>query len=365
MKNRPLISADSPLLRNPAARAALVPLSYLYYIGYLIRRRKYERMPVTTLPAPVISVGNITVGGTGKTPAVQYLAKILASRGLKPGVCIRGYGRKGTELAVLDPAQPPPPWQQVGDEALLHLAAGIAVGIGADRLPAATALVKKFACDVILLDDGFQFRSLHRDLNIALVDATNPFGHRRLLPAGLLREPISCLAEADLFWITRANLLQPKKLDHVRHSLRRRFPGIPAITSSFQPKALRNLKSGKRLPAAEIKPAPHSTVRTISVSGIGNPAAFDLTIKSLANADPLPFRFRDHHPFTTDELTAIEKEAVRRGIRFIITTEKDAVRFPAEFEPSARWHVLEAEIEVSGEGTATLNQLLRTALEKK
>ncbi|MEW5945356.1 MAG: tetraacyldisaccharide 4'-kinase [bacterium] len=348
-----MVSGSFGFLRFATVRAALTPLSWVYYAGYRMKRRSVVRRPKSRLPVPVVSVGNVTVGGTGKTPTVRHLARVLAEAGRKPGICIRGYGRTLRAPVVFTGADAPSSWETTGDEALLYARDGVAaVGVDAVRERVAMALIDRYGCGVILLDDGFQYRTMHRDLNVALVDVTRPFGFGRLLPAGTLREPVGVLSEADLLWVTRADMVEAGELRSVLDRLEALFPGKPVVVSRFRPRALRRLSDGTRLP-----PDALGGKRAVCVSGIGNPEPFERLVESLSGAGTRRRRFPDHHPFTLEELKRIEVGAARDGAGFVVVTEKDSVRIASGRVPSEKWAALEIETEILAGGDALLRKL--------
>ncbi|MFA6451204.1 MAG: tetraacyldisaccharide 4'-kinase, partial [bacterium] len=218
-------------------RLGLRGLSAIYYAAFRRRTGKLSRIEKTRVSAPVISVGNITLGGTGKTPICLYLATHYAARGLRVGIATRGYGREGGGTVILKEAGNARSWHVCGDEPMLFLndPSVYAVAVDADRSRAAGVLAGPEGCDVVILDDGFQFITLERDVDIAVLDAGNPFGHDALFPAGLLREPVAALARADVIWIAKAETVSDDALAGIRERLTREFPGKPVIESRHEP----------------------------------------------------------------------------------------------------------------------------------
>ncbi len=221
-----LISGELRGLLPAAARACLRPLSWVYRAAVSVRNRAYELglLPCYQAGVPVISVGNITAGGTGKTPMVEYLCRRLCTAGWRPAIVSRGYGAR---------AGP-------NDEALL-LAANLPAVPHVqepDRVAGAREAIERHGCDIIVLDDGFQHRRLRRDLDLVLIDCTNPFGYGYLLPRGLLREPLAGLRRADAIVLTRAECLPPADLDQLRRQLERLAGNKPLLTASHRPRQL-------------------------------------------------------------------------------------------------------------------------------
>ena len=188
-------------------KSLLLPFSWLFRVGVRLRNMAFDHAWLITreLPCPVISVGNLTVGGTGKTPMVIYLAEKIQKMGFKPAILSRGYRRKGKGTTIVsDGRKPPLDYTESGDEPALMAQRLPKIPIVVDeiRFRGGTHLVRKFDPDVVILDDGFQHRWLHRDLDIVLMDAASPFSDGKMLPAGRLREPPKNLKRADLVAIT-------------------------------------------------------------------------------------------------------------------------------------------------------------------
>jgi 3-deoxy-D-manno-octulosonic-acid transferase len=326
-----LVGALSGADTSAGARALialLAPLSALYWLGLKVNRLMYRlRLArVTRLPVPVVSVGNLTAGGTGKTSAAALLAAEAVRRGRRPAILSRGYGgaARATGVAVVSDqgrlvAEP----AQSGDEP--HLLArkvpGATVLVGKDRRETGRRAIAEHGANLLILDDGFQYWRLAKDREIVLVDALAPFGTGLVLPAGILREPASHLRRADAVWITHADLVSEERVAAVRERVRRFFAG-PVVDTVHRPIELRSLNAGTTLDLGELKGKV-----VAALSGIGNPLAFELTMARLG-ARVLPVRFPDHHPYTPEDCLAVERFAKRRGA-MIITTEKDAVRMDA------------------------------------
>lgn len=310
------------------------------------------------LPCPVISIGNIAVGGTGKTSFVEMLAKRLLDQGMKPLVLLRGYrGRAKVPLVVSDGvdilARPP----LAGDEAYLLATKlpGVPVVTGADRYLAGSLALSHFHPHVFLLDDGFQHRKLHRDLDIVLLDGRNPFGYGYLLPRGLLREPPEALKRAHLVAITTdLQAGEPQDLQPLRNLLRRYHPKAPIILRRL-PRAFLALSEGREVRLSALKGK-----KALAFSGIGNPASFEAQLRHLG-VEVLEHRvFLDHHRYRPEDLVALAEAAERRDAEVLLTTEKDMVKMP--FWPYAiPLFALRIELEVI-EGEKELEQVLESVI---
>jgi len=273
------------------------------------RNRRYDRgwAAVHRVPVPVISVGNLTLGGTGKTPMVEWLAGWLAASGLRVTLISRGYGARSGSAS---------------DEALelQQKLPGVAHLQDPDRVAAATKAVARDGAQVLVLDDAFQHRRLGRDLDIVLLDAFEPFGHGHVFPRGTLREPIQGLGRADVVALSRADLFEQPQ----RAELRRRV-------EAYAPRALwlEVFHAPRGLVAASGREAPLETLRDNGVAafcGIGNPAGFRHTLVR-CGMRVLGFReFPDHHAYGPDDLAAVAAWADDLGAQAVVCTEKDLVK---------------------------------------
>lgn len=334
--------AKTPTPGERAWRGVLALASLGYGAAARLRNAAYTHgvLPVHRLPCRVLCVGNLTVGGTGKTPAVMTLARRLVEAGSKVAVLLRGYGgTEGAVRVVSDGRQVLLDWRRAGDEAILlaQRLPGVPVVIGGDRVAAGRLLLGKFGPDTILLDDGFQHRRLHRDLDLVLLDATDPFGGDRLLPRGRLREPIASLRRAHAVLVTRTDQVEDQEA--LRRRLEISAPGIPLAWTIHNASRVTDLCSGREQPPASLR---GTTV--FAVSGIANPESFEWTLRRLGATVAGGLAFSDHHPFTRDDRTRMLREARRAGATCIVTTEKDAVRLAGE--PPADFPVLALGIDL-------------------
>ena len=283
------------------------------------RRQRGDLLRVRRLPVPVISVGNLTMGGTGKTPSVLRLVQLLKERGRKPGILTRGYGRQSPESYLTMASGQTVSAQDSGDEAQIFIRSGLApVGIGANRFETGTRLLQNFDIDVLLLDDGFQHRRLARDVDLLLVDALHPFGGGDVFPLGRLREPVAAASRADAILITRcisSDLTAP-----IVREIRRWNPKAPIFESSVRPLAWVDFATAKRFSLHEMSPGPIG-----AFCGVGNPASFRRTLERLGIEIADWIEFDDHHRYRPHELRHIKEQTIASGAKALVTTEKDAM----------------------------------------
>jgi tetraacyldisaccharide 4'-kinase len=317
-------------------------LAKIYGCVIRIRLFLYEReiFKSSTLRDPVISVGNLTVGGTGKTPFVAFLANILKKAGHQPVILTRGYrgSARVTPLLVNDETSILCKPEECGDEPYLlaRKLPGVPIVVGKNRVESGQFIEKKFSPVIHILDDGFQHLQLDRDLNIALLDGTDPFGGNALLPAGRLREPVSALKRADMILITRSHLLTNP--DEVELAIRRINPLAPISYFYHDAIGLLDFTSDKRVPLSL-----YYNQRVVAMAAIGNPSVFleDLAHYQFKIVDE--FLFRDHHPYSQKDLDRVLESLESADARAVITTEKDAVRLQDLDFPPGRILALQIE----------------------
>ena len=302
-------------------------LSFIYKCLVAIRKIFYETKILSTksLKCKVISIGNITVGGSGKTPTVEYLSKLLQSKGHKVGIISRGYKRKSkSTIVVTDGKKKPESWEHVGDEPFLlaHKLENIPIVVGASRYKAGSMMIKKFQPDVILIDDGFQHLSLHRDLDIVLVNSNDKESDHKLIPSGKLREPISNIDRADLIIITKSNIHQPSNyLKNKIENFNR-----PIIYNEIQIEDLLQYKNNEINKLEKI-----ANKKVYLFSALGDNESFK---KIMDNTDAEIVghsKYLDHHHYTSDDLKDIEQKAIKCNAEFLITTEKDLVKINSQY----------------------------------
>ncbi|CCQ90290.1 Tetraacyldisaccharide 4'-kinase [Nitrospina gracilis 3/211] len=332
---------------SPGRRFYHVPLylllrsvSVFYGLAQKLRVACYRMkiLPTRKLEKRVISVGNLTLGGTGKTPTVVCIAEILKRHGYRPAVLSRGYGGE-SPLAVnvvsdgrdvlMSPAE-------AGDEPVMmaRRLEGVPVLTAKSRYASGRFAIDNLGADVLILDDGYQHLPLYRDLNIILCDHQDPFGNGCIFPAGELREPLSQIERADVICLTR---YRPS----VNHSLIDHNPKqVPVIATQLRPIDLIHPPTGKVTPLSELKGR-----RVGLFCGIGNPADFKASLEALGAEVVAKFAFPDHYAYRGEDLKEIETRARKNGAELLVTTEKDAVKFfDHAFE--LPWHVLRVALEV-------------------
>ncbi|MBW1712328.1 MAG: lipopolysaccharide heptosyltransferase II, partial [Deltaproteobacteria bacterium] len=307
-----------PTLAHRAAGGLLRPWDWLYGRLMALRVWAYGRglRPRTEAQVPVISVGNLTLGGTGKTPLVLHLARGLLERGLRPAVLIRGYGGQVGPGPVLVSPQSSP--DQVGDEALMLAGLpGLIVIAGSKRSVSAQAAAE-LGAGVILLDDGFQHLKLNRCLDLVLLDADRPLGNGRVFPAGPLREPVSALRRADAFILTRAD--DSAAADRAAELLGRLAPGRPVWTAKHA------LDRVEKVPAETGPAGPELDLigrRVVVAAGVARPGAVVRAIRDLGAAEVSPVPLVDHQPYTEREINLINRLAESYEADLVVTTAKD------------------------------------------
>jgi tetraacyldisaccharide 4'-kinase len=280
----------------------------------------------TRLPALVISVGNLTVGGTGKTTATIAVAKWLAQQGKRAAVLSRGYRGRGEceALVVSEGVGPLRPVAEVGDEPYLMALAlpGVYVLAGKDRRRTGRLAVEQFGIDAFVLDDGLQYQRLVKDIEIALVDALAPFGYHFLLPRGLLREPPDHLARADAVWLTHADLVRENDLASLRAKVQELAPRARVWEARHAPVGLRRLDR-----PGQAEPGALRGKRVLALSSVGNPAAFERSLEREGAVLVGRARFPDHHVYGQGDLQKLTA-GEWASAEWVVTTEKDRVRLP-------------------------------------
>lgn len=316
--------------------AVLQGISAVFKQVVLVRRFFYEvgifrRYP---LGCQVISVGNITAGGTGKTPVVEIFARELQKSGRKVAILSRGYRKRERpwyQRVFQEKIEPPRvvsdgkrlllDSEMGGDEPymLANNLPGVVVLVDKNRVKSGRYAVKRFGCDTLILDDGFQYWKLQHRLEVVLVDKTNPFGNGHLLPRGVLREPVRHLKRADFIFITKSD----GQSDELRKQIKMLNPGAEIIECCHQPRYLQNVYTSERIPLEWLQ---GKTVT--SLSGIAVPQSFENSLRKMGAKVIYCERYADHHRYNAQEIIDAVNKAADLNVDAVLTTEKDAVRFP-------------------------------------
>lgn len=331
-------------------------LSMVYGAAIMLRQFLYEQGILTQyrLPCRVISLGNITVGGTGKTPTAQKLAAAIRDMGFKVAILNRGYRSnwRGEVGVVSDGKHIYMTADEAGDEAYLLAKnlPGVPVLIGKNRALSGQYASDHFHVDAVILDDGYQHWQLARDFDIVLIDALNIFGNNYLLPRGTLREPLSNLKRADAVLLTKVDQSNDDALETIRATLVRYNNTAIVVESIHSPQGFTEVENWyKDATAAVLPPETLQGKKVLAFSGIGNPSSFEQTLADLGVDTVASVRFPDHHDYAMAEMQKLMQEAEEAGAQALVTTEKDAVKTPSEFIHSHRplpVYVLGIEVKV-------------------
>ena len=344
--------------------AFLYCLSLLFSGITRLRRLLYRHriLRAQHLGCLVVVVGNLTVGGTGKTPVVEKLARTLHAKGRKVAILSRGYKsrkepvlKKWLRLLTHQPADPPRvvsdgttifhDAEVAGDEPymLARNLPGVVVVTDKDRVKAGQYAIRRYGVDTLILDDGFQYYQLKDHLQLLLVDKTNPFGNGHLLPRGILREPINQMRRASYVFLTKSE--NPPSADLLA-TLEKHRPEREWIECSHRPQYLQSVFGELTVPLEAIRGK-----RVGALSGIAVPESFEKFLMELGAEQVVPFRFLDHHWFTDRELGEVRRRIEANGLELLVTTEKDAVRIHPDFDPGLPFYFLRVEIKLlSGAG---------------
>jgi tetraacyldisaccharide 4'-kinase len=309
-------------------RTLLRPASWVYGGIGAMRRRAYGMGLLRThkLPIPVLSIGNITAGGTGKTPMVEWVVRALQKIGHTPAILSRGYGGleggQNDEALILSANLP----------GIIHIANPNRVEGGQKALEA--------GADCLVLDDGFQHMRLHRDLNIVLIDALNPFGGGAILPSGLLREPLGAIRAADAIVITHADAVEPATLQAIRDQLKARCGETLIAEAAHRPTGLDGPDG------ATLTPDAMRGKKVFLFCGIGNPDGFHGSIRRLGAEIVGARNFQDHHAYTPNDLREVVDAAREAGAEMMVTTQKDTVKIPLLMKQTLPAWVLRIEFDI-------------------
>ncbi len=341
-----------------AVRALLIFLKGISKIFHLIvqtRLQFYEWGILQQYPpgCQVISIGNITAGGTGKTPVTEIFARELQARGRRVAILSRGYRKK--ELPFwqrlfrdkIDPPRVVSDGKRIlldsemgGDEPymLANNLPGVVVLVDRNRVKCARFAVKRFKCDTLILDDGFQYQKLRHSHEIVLIDKTNPFGNGNLLPRGILREPLKNLKRADFIFITKSD----GNSAELREQLQKYRPGAEIIECRHAPRYLRELYTDVQHDLEWLRGK-----RVAALSGIAVPRGFENFLRQLGATLVHCDRYADHHRYSSQEIIGAVNQAADLNADALITTEKDAVRFPRLSSTAVPVYYLRVDIEIT------------------
>jgi len=317
--------------------------SSVYALGVNVKLSMYRLgiLEQHKLPCYVISLGNITVGGTGKTPTAQRLATLIRDMGYRVVILNRGYRAAWQEDVglVSDGQKIYMTAAEAGDEAYLLAKSlpGVPVVIGKERAVSGEYAVKQLNAQVIILDDAYQHWQLARDLDIVLIDSLNRFGNNFLLPRGTLREPLTNLNRAHAFLLTKVDQTTDNARDSIRDTLVQYNDKALIVESIHRPRWFIEIESwykGVRDCGIALENVRGQSV--VAISAIGNPSSFEQTIADIEVNVIDSLRFPDHHHYTMSEMQWAMERAVKKGANALVTTEKDAVKIPAEFIHSHR-----------------------------
>jgi len=306
---RKLVTVKNPPPDYKLLRAILLVCSFFYRIAVILRNLLFDIsiFRETKVDAAVVSIGNITAGGTGKTPLVAWLCNYFAERNITTAVLTRGYKLRDCDLA---------------DEPVI-LAKNCPkaeIIVNADRTAGAKKAITERNAKLLIMDDGFQHRKLARDIDIVAIDATEPFGCEKLLPAGFLREPVSSLKRADAVVITRINQTQPERIEEIKKRVLSLNPNIVFAAAVYKPICAKLIKDSF-IDINELK-----TKKIYAFCGIGNPDAFFQTVGELALNIVGTRVYNDHHRYTGSDITAICEDGRYKQAELIITTQKDWIK---------------------------------------
>ncbi len=328
-------------IKNKLTLFALNFMSHIYYLIIELKLFLYEKKTIKQhqMKTKIISIGNITLGGTGKTPAVIEIANLFQNK--KVAILSRGYKSQcehkmaivsnGRQILLKEP--------EAGDEPYLlaKRLPSVPIIIGKDRIKSAKYARDRFGAEIIILDDGFQYWQLKRDLDIVLINGKEPYGNTHIFPLGTLREPIKNLKRADIFIITKID--QSLNRTRIIQDLKMINPKALILESIHKPLKFIGLDSKEEYPLEFVK-----DIDILALSSIGDPDSFEFTLKQLVSKKFIHLKFPDHYGYTKKDINKLIDYL--RGISFIITTEKDIVRLKDVAPPDLPILYLKIKLEI-------------------
>ena len=355
-----MVAAERPSPGIALLRSFAFPAAGAYGLLAGVRNRLFDEgvLPSRRAQCRVVSVGNLTVGGTGKTPMVVWLAEFLQGEGWRVAVASRGYGGTcGRRLCVVsDGSRRVADVRLSGDEPqlLARRLPHVPVLCSAHRTRAVAAAVEKFGTQAAILDDGFQHRRLARDLDLVLLDARAPFGNGWLFPRGPLRETPSALRRAHALVLSRFDRSPPAEAN--REELAKRWPEKTILTAAYRPVRLFEAATGREIPLSSL-----AGVRAAAFAGIAKPEAFFRTIEDLGARLVYSCALPDHQPLSPALLSSLVETAAAQAPELWLTTEKDWVRLAATRSPAMDLWVLGIVLDL-GEDSSRFKDLVRRAI---
>ena len=318
----------------------LLSLVYGVIVRIILSFYKFGLFKKEKLPCPVISVGNLTLGGTGKTPLVKELVRILKEHQLKPVILTRGYMAQGSGGPSDETAMQEETFK------------GVPILAGKDRYQNAVAFLKQNTADVFILDDGFQHWSLDRDLDIVTINAANPWGNGRLIPRGILREPLGSLGRVDIFVLTKVNFNR-ENAARIKDYLKKFYPGKLIVEMVHEPLGWVDINSSEipqpfpSIPNGISGREPQRGKKICAFCGIGDPSSFNNTLLGAGADVQKLFVFTDHHIYTKDDIQTIIQFCREENINTIVTTHKDAVKLKMFLDDFKGLRLLYLQIKIS------------------
>ena len=337
----------------------LLPFAFLYWISTTARRGLYRAglFRQVRLPAKVISVGGITIGGSGKTPAVIHLAEYLQSIGKKTLILTRGYGGETQTAVIVRPGDDTTERNLSDEVILMSEKISVTIGVGADRVAAFGKASDSIEFDVVIIDDGFQHLKITRDLDIVVLDATAPFGNGYLLPSGNLRESKASLKRADLTILTRIS--QSENAVRIRQQLTKDFEGKTIVSADYVPDGIQQVHTGEIVDSSTL-----SDRSIFAFSAIANPDSFFSMLETEGLEIVGKKAFRDHHIYTQPDIEELVREARAAECSAFVVTEKDAVKLKALDCGQIPIYAFRIRLQISEGEDSLRNAIVRTLDDK-